>query len=81
MSPFVRMAAAALTASFLFSGASIARPLWPVSRDLRAAPEGLQAGLFDAEGRACVKQCIDDTLPCDPPSYKSADGRCSHEWR
>lgn len=25
----------------------------------------------------CVKECRRDSSPCDPPSYKQADGRCS----
>lgn len=24
----------------------------------------------------CVKDCMQDTKPCDPPVYKRADGRC-----
>ncbi len=27
----------------------------------------------------CVRQCIQDLSPCDPPSYKQADGRCSED--
>ena len=27
--------------------------------------------------RTCVKWCEEDMNPCDPPSYKTADGRCN----
>ena len=53
----------------------------PAGGDDRAAPEGVQPGLRQADGRACVKQCPDDRLPCDPPAFKTADGRCSNQWR
>ena len=26
--------------------------------------------------QGCVKLCIRDTSPCDPPQYKRTDGRC-----
>lgn len=28
--------------------------------------------------RGCVKWCIRDESPCDPPSFKRADNRCSN---
>ena len=34
--------------------------------------EGLQPN-------GCVKQCEFDMNPCDPPSYKHADGRCTYD--
>ena len=34
--------------------------------------EGLQPN-------GCVKQCEFDLNPCDPPSFKHADGRCSYD--
>lgn len=40
-------------------------------------PEGFQPRQSAATGVLCVKQCPNDTLPCDPPSYKIADGRCT----
>lgn len=43
-------------------------------------PEGFQPRLSAASGRLCVKQCPNDSLPCDPPSYKIADGRCTTQW-
>jgi hypothetical protein len=27
---------------------------------------------------ACVPLCSMDTSPCDPPSFKAADGRCGY---
>lgn len=39
--------------------------------------EGLIPGVRQADGRACVRQCPNDMLPCDPPEFKRADGRCS----
>ncbi len=30
-------------------------------------------------GRVCVPWCPADSNPCDPPEFKSADGRCSNE--
>ena len=29
----------------------------------------------------CVKWCFRDDSPCDPPSFKQADGRCSNTDR
>ena len=44
-------------------------------------PEGFQPRLSAETGSLCVKQCPNDSLPCDPPSYKVADGRCTEQWR
>lgn len=58
----------------------------PLDTDARRAgvaddpPEGFQPRLSAATGVLCVKQCPGDTLPCDPPSYKIADGRCTTQW-
>ena len=30
-----------------------------------------------ADGLGCVKTCEEDQNPCDPPSYKKLDGRCT----
>jgi len=30
-----------------------------------------------AEGFYCVKECTQDTSPCDPPEFKRTDGRCT----
>lgn len=30
-------------------------------------------------GRICARWCLQDRNPCDPPSYKVADGRCYWE--
>jgi hypothetical protein len=73
-------AAGIVLLGFAAPGAA-ARTLWPGFQASAAPPEGVQPGLFDAEGRACVKQCPDDRLPCDPPSFKHADGRCATQWR
>lgn len=43
-------------------------------------PEGFQPRLSASTGLLCVKQCPNDDLPCDPPSYKRADGRCTTQW-
>ena len=29
----------------------------------------------------CVRICLQDTSPCDPPSFKHTDGRCSQRRR
>lgn len=31
----------------------------------------------EAAERGCLKLCIRDYSPCDPPRYKQADARCS----
>lgn len=46
----------------------------------RDPPEGFQPRLSAEAGVLCVKQCPNDALPCDPPSYKVADGRCTTQW-
>jgi len=28
-------------------------------------------------GSFCVKDCVQDTSPCDPPEYKRTDARCT----
>jgi hypothetical protein len=35
---------------------------------------------YGAPARAfyCVKDCTQDTSPCDPPEFKRTDGRCSN---
>lgn len=30
-----------------------------------------------ARGFYCVKECVQDASPCDPPEYKRTDGRCT----
>ena len=30
-----------------------------------------------ARGFYCVRECVQDTSPCDPPEYKRTDGRCT----
>ena len=30
--------------------------------------------------RGCIKQCIEDLTPCDPPLFKHADGRCVQKF-
>ena len=68
-------------------------PCWPVQASARPLasearsgggtddpPEGFQPRLSAAAGVLCVKQCPSDSLPCDPPSYKVADGRCTTQW-
>lgn len=61
-----------------------ARPLTLDARQAASAaadpPEGFQPRLSAATGVLCVKQCPNDDLPCDPPSYKIADGRCTTQW-
>lgn len=41
-----------------------------------------QMTLYDVpnvpDARGCVKMCVRDDSPCDPPSYKRADNRCSN---
>ncbi len=63
-------------------GQAAARVLRPdLDNEQPDAPqEGFLPRLSDATGRLCVKQCPADTLPCDPPSYKIADGRCTTQW-
>jgi hypothetical protein len=41
--------------------------------------EGVVPGVRQADGQVCVKQCPNDQLPCDPPVYKQADGRCAQD--
>ena len=62
---------------------ALAQPHGPGARGAVAAddpPEGFQPRLSAATGVLCVKQCPNDSLPCDPPSYKIADGRCTTQW-
>jgi hypothetical protein len=47
-------------------------------------PRGGYVGATDKYGYpvragagACIKQCENDTHPCDPIEYKTADARCS----
>ena len=44
-----------------------------------ASPSMVRAAAATASN--CVKWCPDDYAPCDPPSYKNADRRCSVNWR
>lgn len=80
----ILLAAAVLATSFSASmlQAASARGLarWTWDGPVGTAPEGVQPGLRTPDGRACVKQCPADTLPCDPPAFKQADGRCSTMW-
>jgi hypothetical protein len=50
---------------------------WSYSDD-RSPVDGPE-GLVHVDGRLCVKQCPNDRLPCDPPNFKQADGRCAQE--
>ena len=33
---------------------------------------------FGAPPQYCQQLCAQDTVPCDPPEYKRADGRCTN---
>jgi hypothetical protein len=48
-----------------------------VTGSVRAAPPGVYAERPDGFGpRVCQKWCPADMVPCDPPNFKIADGRC-----
>ena len=81
--PLFRLLAASIVLAALgfVSQAAGARPAFHADDDdWLIAPEGVQPGLRTADGGACVKQCPNDTTPCDPPAYKHADGRCTTAW-
>ena len=63
----------ALPASF-----AAAQPLgWPERRVLQYEEDG--SGNFytrGAYGQLCMRWCPHDMVPCDPPHFKIADGRC-----
>jgi hypothetical protein len=40
------------------------------------ADEGRSA--YTPPQRVCIPLCSMDTLPCDPPQFKAADGRCDY---
>ena len=74
------IAAALAAATLSLASGADARTRYAPEYDYGYAPEGVQPGLRTADGRACVKQCPNDSLPCDPPSFKQADGRCTTMW-
>jgi hypothetical protein len=48
-----------------------------VTGSLRGASPGYGPfGREDGGGRVCQKWCEADLVPCDPPNFKIADGRC-----
>lgn len=48
----------------------------PPSRSDAFDPFDLLDGPADTPG--CVRECVRDFNPCDPPSFKQIDGRCKH---
>ena len=84
----LRISAAMLT--FAWPG------IWAVAAGTAMAasplPNAAAAGFLDEAGdarrqipdipdrRGCVRQCDQDTAPCDPIIYKRADGRCTNDY-
>lgn len=83
MSPYRKFAAVSIATLGLLG----AMPAQPVSAQIRddgsfgffdfGAPDPV--GVPDRDG--CVKACIYDLSPCDPPEFKRADNRCSRRRR
>ncbi len=79
------LAGAALTAS-LVPGFAAAQYAGGTSYNRQYASQGYDGrptpGFNPHEGlqpNGCVKLCEFDDNPCDPPSFKHADGRCTYQ--
>ena len=42
-----------------------------------AEPGYAAPAYYSPRGFYCVKECTQDTSPCDPPEFKRTDGRCT----
>ena len=60
----IATAPALAQSAFRYDRDGVARRASPPSRASARAP------------RTCQAWCVADTVPCDPPEYKIADGRC-----
>ena len=67
---------AALCAAAISVGAPIASAQYYYRGPAIYAEQGYSP--YARAGRSyCIKECVQDTSPCDPPEYKRTDGRCT----
>jgi hypothetical protein len=70
-------ALAAIGGATAIPAGAAAQPYYPGGREYVARPPYTTYGYSSEVGSGvCQRWCPYDSSPCDPPSFKIADGRC-----